>query len=171
MRRSHALATLAAVAALGAGGCARVGPVSRPSPDGTARVYAVAGLTFEAPADWRADGEPRKVKITAPAGDAVLEVKATAVAGPTAACLAGAEEALAKRAGEFSGVRRHPSTFAGRKAVAQEADQGGWHGWAWATCDAGEQYRVFLAGRSPVSKATVDVQRRLVATARLGGSP
>ena len=35
------------------------------------------------------------------------------------------------------------------RLIAQEADQGGWHGWAWATCDGGEQYRVFLAGRSP----------------------
>jgi hypothetical protein len=68
-------------------------------------------------------------------------------------------------------VRRHPSTFAGRKAVAQEADHGGWHGWAWATCDRGEQYRVFLSGRTPVSRETIEVQRRLVATARLEGSP
>ena len=98
-------------------------------------------------------------------------MKASAAPGSAAECLAGAEEALERGAATLAGVRRHPSTFAGRKAIAQEADQGGWHGWAWATCDRGEQYRVFLSGRAPVSRDTIEVQRRLVATARLGGSP
>jgi len=56
-------------------------------------------------------------------------------------------------------------------AVAQEADGSGWHGWAWATCDGGEQYRVSVAGRAPVPREIVDVQRRVVSTARLGGKP
>jgi hypothetical protein len=168
---SRRIAAGAAMAALALASCARVGPVSRPTPDGAARIYSVAGLSFEVPAGWRADGDPRKVKLTSPGGEALVEVKATAVAGPVADCLAGAEEALERGAASLSGVRRHASTFAGRKAISQEADQGGWHGWAWATCDRGEQYRVFLSGRSPVSRETIEVQRRLVATARLGGAP
>ncbi len=169
MRRG--IAAGAVVAAFVAASCARVGPVSRPTPDGAARIYSVAGLSFEAPAGWRADGDPRKVKLTSPGGEALVEVKATPVAGPAAECLAGAEQALVRGSASLSGVRRHPSTFAGKKAIAQEADHGGWHGWAWATCDRGEQYRVFLSGRSPVSLETIEVQRRLVATARLGGKP
>ncbi|MBS1108156.1 MAG: hypothetical protein H6Q88_148 [Anaeromyxobacteraceae bacterium] len=161
----------AAMAAMLGASCARVGPVSRPTPDGSARVYSVAGLSFEVPASWSADGNQRKVNLVSPGGEAVMEVKATTVAGTTADCLAGAGEALERGAASLSGVRRHPSTFAGRKAIAQEADQGGWHGWAWATCDRGEQYRIFLSGRAPVSRETIEVQRRLVATARLGGAP
>jgi hypothetical protein len=131
----------------------------------------VAALSFEAPADWRAEGGPRNVKLTSPGGEVVVEAKATAVPGTPAACLAGAGESLEKGSGGLTGVRRHPSTFAGKKAITQEADQGDWHGWAWATCDRGEQYRVFLAGRTPVSRETIDVQRRLVATAKLGAAP
>lgn len=170
MRRTPVL-RLAALAALLAGACARVGPVSRPTPDGGGLVYSVAALQFQAPADWRADGTPRQVKLVSPSGDALLEVRASTVGGPAGACLSDAEEVLARGAASLEGVRRHPSTFAGKKAVAQEADQGGWHGWAWAVCDRGEQYRVWLAGRAPVSRETIDVQRRLVATARLGGTP
>jgi len=166
-RRFSGLPALAILAA----SCARVGPVSRPSPDGTARIYTVGGLSFEIPATWRADGDPRRVKLASPGGDARLEVKASPAAGSAAECLAGAEEALERGAANLSEVRRHPSKFAGRKAIAQEAEQGGWHGWAWATCDRGEQYRVFLSGRAPVSRDTIDVQRRLVATARLGETP
>jgi hypothetical protein len=161
----------AGAAALLGVACARVGPVSRPTPDGAGRVYSVAGLDVEAPASWRAEGDPRKVKLTSPSGDALLEAKATAVAGPSDRCLEGAEDALVRGSASLTGVRRHTTTFAGKKAVAQEADQGGWHGWAWATCDRGEQYRVFLSGRAPISRETIEVQRRLVATARLAGSP
>jgi hypothetical protein len=168
MRR---LLATAALAALLAGACARVSPVSRPTPDGASRVYSVAELRFEAPADWRADGGARQVKLVSPDGAAMLEVKAAPVAGSASACLDQAEESLSRGAASLEAVRRHPSTFAGRKALAQEADQGGWHGWAWAVCDRGEQYRVWLTGRAPVSRDTIDVQRRLVATARLGGTP
>jgi hypothetical protein len=93
------------------------------------------------------------------------------VAGPADRCLEGAEEALVRGASSLTGVRRHTTTFAGRKAVAQEADQGGWHGWAWATCDRGEQYQVFLSCRSPASRETIAVQRRLQSTAHLGADP
>lgn len=169
MRRPGAAG--AALAALVAASCARVGPVSRPTPDGSARIYSVSGLSFEVPSAWSADGTERKVRLSSPGDDALLEVTATAVAGTAADCLASAGEALKRGAASLSGVRRHASTFAGRKAIAQEADQGGWHGWAWATCDRGEQYRVFLSGRAPVSRETIEVQRRLVSTASLGGTP
>jgi len=169
LSRRVAVGTVAG--ALLAASCVRVGPVSRPTPDGSARVYSVAGLDFEVPGSWRASGDPRKVKLTSPGGDALVEARATAVAGPADRCLEGAEEALERGAASLSDVRRHASTFAGRKAVVQEADQGGWHGWAWATCDRGEQYRVFLSGRTPVSREIIEVQRRLLATARLGGTP
>jgi len=151
MRRAPLV--LGAAAALLAGACARVTPVSRPTPDGAGRIYSVAELEFQAPADWRADGSPREVKLASPAG----------------ACLSRAEDSLARGAGTLDAVRRHASSFAGKKAVSQEADQGGWHGWAWAVCDRGEQYRVWFSGRTPVSRETIDVQRRLVATARMGG--
>jgi hypothetical protein len=164
--------TLAWVVLLaGLASCARVGPMSRPSPDGTSRIYSVAARTFEVPSTWRAEGDARSVKLTAPGGDAVVEARASAVPGASAGCLAKAGQALERGAGGLTSVRRHASTFAGRKAVAQEADRDGWHGWAWATCDGGEQYRVFLAGRTPVSGETVEVQRRLLASARIGGSP
>ena len=96
MRRRVAL--LGEAGAILAGACARVGPVSRPSQDGATRIYWVAELQFQAPADWRADGGPREVKLVSPAGDARLEVRATATPGPAAACLSGAEEALARGA-------------------------------------------------------------------------
>ncbi len=168
MRRSAAAVGLGA-ALLPA--CARVAPVSRPSPDGQARVYEVAALRFEAPGDWRAEGDPRKVKLTSPAGDGVVEARAIEASGPPAACLARAEESLSRGAVGLDGVRRHPSSFAGQKAVAQEADARGWHGWAWAMCAGGEQYRVSVSGKAPVSREVVDVQRRVVATAHLGRAP
>ena len=101
-----------AALALAASACARVAPVSRATPDGAARVYSVAGLSFEAPSDWRAEGGPRNVKLTAPGGEAVVEAKATAVPGTPAACLAGAGESLERGSVGLTGVRRHPSSFA-----------------------------------------------------------
>jgi hypothetical protein len=168
---SRRIAVGAAAAALLAASCARVGPVSRPTPDGAGRVYSVARLDFEVPSSWRAEGDSRKVKLTSPGGETLVEAKATAVAGPADKCLAAAEEALLRGAAALTGVRRHATTFAGRKAIAQEADQGGWHGWAWATCDRGEQYRVFLSGRAPLSRDTIEAQGRLLATAQLGATP
>ena len=164
-------AVLAAAGAALFASCARVAPVSQPTPDGRARVYEVAALRFEAPGDWRAEGDARRVKLTSPAADAIIEARAVAVSGSPSACLAAAEQALVRGEGALTGVRRHPSTFAGRKAVAQEADAPGWHGWAWALCDGGEQYRVSISGRAPVAREVVDAQRRLAASARLGGSP
>jgi hypothetical protein len=158
---------LAALATLAMGACSTARPVARPAADPGKTVYSVGALSFEAPASWSAEGDARKVRLAAPDGGATLEARAAAVAGPDEACLADAEKALARGAASLSGVRRHPSSFAGRKAVAQEADAAGWHGWAWAACAGGEQYRVWLAARTPVDRDRLEVQRRLVATARL----
>ncbi len=167
LARPAARPAWAALAALGLSACSTARPVARPAADPGRTVYSVGALSFEAPAGWSAEGDSRKVKLEAPDGRATLEARAAAVAGPDAACLADAERALARGADALSGVRRHGSTFAGRKAVAQEADATGWHGWAWATCAGGEQYRVWLAARTPVDRERLEVQRLVVATARL----
>ena len=67
------------------------------------------------------------------------------------ACLAAAEKALARGEGSLARVRRHATTLAGRPAVMQEADVGGWHGWAYVVCDGGVQHRLFFTGRSPIA--------------------
>ncbi len=161
--------TLAAVLALA--GCAGVQPVSRAAADAGMRVYVVGELSFEAPSDWRATGDGSRVRLVAPGEDATIEASAARRDGPGPACLEDAEAALSRGAAGLGAVQRHGSTFAGQKAVAQEADQGPWHGWAWATCSGGIQYRVWFAGRSPLSRPLIEVQKRLVASARLGGSP
>ncbi len=66
-------------------------------------------------------------------------------------------------------MRRHLTSLAGRRAVAQEADRGGWHGWAWAVCDGGRQYRLFFTGVSPVSGEALAALTALQASARIGG--
>jgi len=150
-------------------GCSRV--TTRPSATEGESVYAVGALSFEAPSAWRASGDERHVRLVAPGDDATVEASAQRDAGPDASCLAAAEAALARGAAGLSAVQRHPSTLAGRKAVAQEADQGAWHGWAWATCAGGVQYRLWFAGRSPLSREMLEVQRRLLASAELGAPP
>jgi len=154
---------------LGLSACARV--VTRPAAEEGERVYVVGALSFEAPNDWRASGDERHVRLLAPAEDGTIEATAVARPGGVPECLASAEAALARGADGLTAVQRHGSSFAGAKAVAQEADQGSWHGWAWATCSDGMQYRVWFAGRSPLSRELLDVQRRLLASARLGGTP
>jgi len=163
VRAAYPLAALAALA-----GCARV--ATRPAATEGASVYTVGALSFEAPTAWQATGDERHVKIVAPGDDATIEASAHADAGSEAECLSGAEAALDRGAAGLSAVQRHPSTLAGRKAVEQEADRGGWHGWAWATCDGGVQYRLWFAGRSPLSREMLDAQKRLVGSAQIGGS-
>jgi len=85
------------------------------------------------------------------------------------ACLEAAEESLARGAERLSQVRRHASALAGRKAVTQEADAGGWHGWAYGVCDGPVQYRLFFTGRSPIPVEALEAWRGVVASARLGG--
>ncbi len=163
-----------AVAAL----CACVGPAlggrppSRPGGDEGMVVYAVGRLSFEAPAAWDARGDSRHVVVQPADERALLDVRLLdRPFGGEAACLRDAEDALARGSGEFRNVRRHPTTFAGRRAVTQEADQGPWHGWAYAICDGRVQYRVFFSGRSPLPDEDVTAWRLLIASARMEGPP
>jgi len=147
------------------------GPVTRPAGDEGMVVYVLGDLSFEAPQGWRAEGDDRHVRLVAPGDEATLEAVAAQSAGAEAECLADAEARLTRGAGGLSNVRRHATTFAGQKGVTQEADQGAWHGWAWAACAGGLQYRVWFAGRAPLSRELLEVERRLVASARLGAAP
>jgi hypothetical protein len=144
-------------------------PQARPAGDEGMLLYTVGRLTFEAPAGWRARGDARHVVLDSPAGDARIDAQVSNKTYPDdAACLAQAEDALAQRQGESTNVRRHPTTLAGRKAVVQEADQQGWHGWAWGMCDRGEQYRLFFTGRSPLNQESVRASRLVSSSATLG---
>jgi len=154
---------------LGLSACARV--VTRPAAGEGESVYLVGALSFEAPSDWRASGDERHVRLLAPAEDATIEATAVARPGDGSECLANAEASLARGSSGLRAVQRHGSSFAGQKAVAQEADEGAWHGWAWATCSDGTQYRVWFAGRSPLSRELLAVQRHLLASARMGAMP
>ncbi len=147
-------------------------PPSRPSGDEGMLVYSVGRLSFEAPAGWEARGGGRRVVVQPSDERAVLDVRQLErTFGGEAACLRDADDALARGSSEFRNVRRHVTTFAGRRAVTQEADQGPWHGWAYALCDGGVQYRLFFSGRSPVSSEDLEAWRMLVASAQLGGVP
>ena len=66
-------------------------------------------------------------------------------------------------------VRRHATTFGGARAQTLEGDSGGWHVWAWAACDGGSQYRIFLTARTPAPAQVVEAYRALTASARIGG--
>jgi hypothetical protein len=83
-------------------------------------------------------------------------------------CLADAEGVM-RRGESMQRVRRHPSRFAGASALTLEGDSGGWHVWAWAACDGGVQYQVFLTARSPAPLEVVETYRALTRSARIGG--
>lgn len=137
------------------------------STPGTTR-YSVEALSFEVPSTWRGGGSPRAVKLSHPDGVAVVEVSAVQQRFESEkACLAGAREALARGDRTFQNVRRFSSSFGGRPAIAQEADQGGWHGWGWAACDGGDQYRVFFSGRAPVAPEVIETWRTFTKSARI----
>lgn len=145
-------------------------PVSRPSGDEGMVVYLVGRLAFTAPAGWAAAGDSSRVRLDAPRGDARLEASLVQRGfADEKECLADAEAVLSRADASFTNVRRHPTTFAGRRGVAQEADQGPWHGWAWAFCDGPRQYRVWFTGLSPVGRDAMEAQRIMAASARLEG--
>jgi hypothetical protein len=165
---------LAAVLALALAGCAGVGsllgqpPASSPGQKAGWLAYQVEGLRLEAPAGWTASGGAQRVTLEADG----LKLEAWVVDGrfdDATACLAAAEESLARGAERLSRVRRHNSTLAGRNAVMQEADAGGWHGWAYGVCDGPVQYRLFFTGRSPIPAELLEAWRGVVASVRLGG--
>ena len=148
------------------------GPVSRPAGDEGMLLYTVGRLTFEAPAGWEARGDERHVLLVSARGDARIDAQlADRAFKDDTECLAQAEQSLARGAEKLQKVRRHPTTLAGRKALVQEADQQGWHGWAWAVCDGGEQYRVFFTGRSPLGEEALRASRLIPSSAVLSGRP
>jgi hypothetical protein len=167
VRRAAALAASVALAA----GCAHApAPVGKPSGREGWLVYTIGALRFEAPADWRASGGDRRMALEAPDGRARLEVSyPEAPLGDERTCLADADERLREQAAKLERARRHATKFGGSPAQTLEADQGGWHVWAYAACDGGVQYRVFFTAATPAASTHLDAQRTLVASARIGG--
>jgi hypothetical protein len=148
------------------------GPQSRPAGDEGMLMFTVGRLSFEAPAAWPARGDPRRVLLVSPQNDARIDAQVSERRfKDDGECLAQAEDSLARGSGKLINVRRHPTTLAGRKAVVQEADQDGWHGWAWAVCDGGEQYRIFFTGRSPLGEESLRASRLLSSSAVLTTKP
>jgi len=74
-----------------------------------------------------------------------------------------------KRGEGMQRVRSHPTRFAGLQALSLEGDQNGWHVWAWAACDGGAQYQVFLTAQTPAPAEAVEAYRALASGARVGG--
>jgi hypothetical protein len=147
-------------------------PLSRPSGDEGMLMYTVGRLSFEAPAGWEAHGDAHHVLLVSPRSD--VRIDGQVGREPFAndgVCLEEAEAALKRGVGHLVNIQRHPTTLAGRKAVVQEADQEGWHGWAWAVCDGGEQYRLFFTGRSPLDEEAVRAARLLASSAVLSARP
>lgn len=164
-----------ALVLLALSGCASLREAFQPAPEGRPSgrdgwlVYTVGSLSLEAPAAWRASGGTRHLKLEAPDGGARLEVSTPAAPFQSeAACLADAELVM-KRGEGMERVRRHPTKFAGVRALTLEGDAGGWHVWAWAACDGGTAYQVFFTSRSPSPPEVLDAFRTLVSSARLGG--
>jgi hypothetical protein len=172
LRRAARLAALAGALALA---CAGVREALAPAPEGVPSGrdgwlrYAVGALHFDAPAGWNGSGGPNHLKLERPDGLARLEVSTPeAPLASAAACMADAEQ-LMRRGDAMQRVRRHPTRLAGLRALALEGDQGGWQVWAWAACDGGVQYQVFLTARTPAPAEVVEVLRALTGGARLGG--
>ena len=172
MRRAVGLATVLALAT----GCASLraalapAPVGKPSGREGWLVYGRGGLRFEAPAAWHASGGERRMTLEAPDGRARLEVSyPEKPLADERACLADADEKLRDNAAKLERARRHATKFAGVPAQTLEADQGGWHVWAYAACDGGVQYRIFFTAATPAAAEPLEAQRTLVASARIGG--
>jgi hypothetical protein len=161
----------AGCAALLLAGCAglRAPPPSTTSARAGWRVYSVGALQVEAPEGWSPSGDG--VHLTLAAGEeGRLEVwRVEAQFADSKACLAAAERSLARGDGALARVRRHATTLAGRPAVMQEADVGGWHGWAYALCDGGVQHRLFFTGRTPIAAALLETWREVLRSVRRGG--
>jgi hypothetical protein len=174
--RRARLGVAALALALAAPGCRTIrdamapAPVGKPSGREGWLVYELRELRFEAPAGWRPSGGERRMTLEAPDGKARLEISYPAPDFPDEkACLAAAEEKLRGQEGNLERARRHPTRFAGRPAQTLEADQGGWHVWAFAACDRGAQYRVFFTAATPSPPEALEAWRVLVSSARLGG--
>jgi hypothetical protein len=158
-RRARRLALIGTGIAMGASllaGCGQVvrvratGPVSRGAAAGQVR-YAVGKLAFPVAEAWQASGDARHLSAVHPENLARLDVQlADRPSADEDACLREAEAALDRGAAGATNVRKHPTTFAGRKGLAVEADQGAWHVWAWAICDGPGQVRISYSGATPL---------------------
>jgi hypothetical protein len=153
-------------------GCAEVvrvrasGPAAGPGAPGATR-YQVDRLTFELPSAWAPRGDPLRLAAEHPQGMGRVGVQRADRAFPgEAQCLADAEAVLEKGAAQAANVRRHPTTFAGRKGVALEGDQGPWHGWAWGLCDGPVQYRISFWGAAPLREDVMAAWTTLTGSAR-----
>lgn len=170
MKRTRLLSALALVALSGCAEVVRVrtsAPVSRPDAPGVT-LYTVGRLSFQVPASWTATGDARRVSAVHPGNQGRLDVQlADRTFRDEAECLEQAEEVLQRGAADATGVRRHPTTFAGRKGISLEGDQGAWHGWAWGVCDGATQYRVSFFGAAPVREDVLAAWTALTRSARL----
>lgn len=164
-----AVAALAFGALVAGSGCGRLEGV----PTGRGwNAFRVGTMTLELPEEWAARGDALRLEAESPDGRAkvVAERPAQPFASPQA-CLAQAEEALDRGAGQLDRARRHPTRLGGRAAITQEADVRGWHGWAWAACDGRQQYRLSFFGVSPLAQEALTAQRGLEASVRFDGPP
>ncbi len=166
------VATVAAVLLLaGCGHLLAPAPVGKPSGREGWLVYQLRDLRFEAPAAWRAAGGDRRMSFEAPDGKARLELSyPEADLASEKACLASAEQKLRAQEGSLERPRLHATRFAGVPAQTLEADERGWHVWAFAACDGGVQYRVFFTAATPAAPEVLDAWRTLVGSARIGGA-
>lgn len=171
MRSRASSAALVVAGLLAVAGCAGIGaPAGQPSGREGWLVYTVGDLQFEAPATWRARGNAGNLTLEAPDGNAKLQVtRAETSFGSEGACLAQAEDQLRRGEAQLERVRRHPTQVAGRRAITQEADQAGWHGWAYAVCDGPIQYRMFFTALTPAPPDVLEAYRTLVRSVRIGG--
>ena len=156
-------------------GCAGVRETLAPAPEGVPSGregwlrYTVGEFRFEAPQAWTRSGGPHRLRLDRSDGTARLEVSTPETAfASEAACLVDAEKVM-RRGESMERVRSHPTRFAGLRAMSLEGDQKGWHVWAWAACDGGVQYQVFLTARSPAPAEVVETYRALTGGARAGG--
>ena len=168
MNRAAKAAALCGLA-LGCADVVRVRATGTPASPGApgATRYQVDRLTFELPAAWPPRGDPLRLSAEHPEGLGRVDVQRAerAFAGE-AECLADAGAVLEKGAAQAANVRRHPTTFAGRKGVALEGDQGPWHGWAWGVCDGPVQYRISFWGAAPPREDVMAAWTTLTGTAR-----
>jgi hypothetical protein len=158
-----------ALALPGCAGLLTSAPAGVPSGREGWLLYTVGQLQFEAPGAWERSGGANRLRLDRPGGGARLEVSRpeTPFAGE-AGCMADAE-AVMKRAGGMQRVRGHATRLAGLRALSLEGDLDGWHVWAWAACDGGVQYQVFLTARSPAPQEVIEAYRALAGGARVGG--
>jgi hypothetical protein len=169
LRSTVVLSTLLLSACAGPSGL-RGTPVSSPAGRPGWLTYRVGALSFEAPSGWEAGGDARRVALVPPGGAVRLEARELGRHGADeAACLADGEAALQARDAGLARVQRHPSALAGKKAITQEADQGGDHGWAWVTCAGPLQHWLTFTGRTPIGQAHLEAWRAVVQSARVGG--